>query len=79
MNTRVSGVQVCGFDPRSRDRLATIAANLRDRIVEARINGWTGEVSGLTVSLDAAVAKLATLDRMRGTEHVVTLPISVSR
>lgn len=55
-------------DPRGRDRLAEIAANLRDRIAEARANGWTGEVEGLQVSLNAAAAKIATLDRMRARE-----------
>ncbi|WP_332873391.1 hypothetical protein [Nocardia aurea] len=45
--------------------MAEIAANLRDRIDEARANGWTGEVEGLKVSLHAAGAKLAGLDRMQ--------------
>jgi site-specific recombinase XerD len=53
-------------DPRARDRLVEIIANLRDRIDEARANGWTGEVEGLKVSLNAAAAKLVTLDKMRG-------------
>ncbi|WP_255466268.1 MULTISPECIES: hypothetical protein [Nocardia] len=34
-----------------RDRLAEITVNLRDRIAEAKTNGWTGEVEGLQVSL----------------------------
>ncbi|GAA5087108.1 hypothetical protein [Nocardia iowensis] len=37
-----------------RDRLAEIVANLRDRIAEAKANGWTGEVEGLQVNLNAA-------------------------
>jgi integrase len=50
-------------DPAARDRLIEIIKNLADRIAEARINGWLGEVEGLQVSLTAARAKLATLDR----------------
>lgn len=51
-------------DPRARDKLVEITANLRDRIAEARANGWTGEVEGLQVSLNAAAIKLASTDRM---------------
>jgi integrase len=50
-------------DPAARDRLVGIVRNLADRIAEARVNGWLGEVEGLQVSLNAARAKLATLDR----------------
>jgi hypothetical protein len=50
-------------DPAVRDRLTEIIRNLADRIAEARINGWLGEVEGLQVSHAAARAKLATLDR----------------
>jgi hypothetical protein len=50
-------------DPAARSRLAEITRNLADRIAEARINGWTGEVEGLQVSLTADRAKLSTLDR----------------
>jgi hypothetical protein len=50
-------------DPAARSRLVEIIRNLADRIAEARINGWLGEVEGLQVSLTAARAKLATLDR----------------
>ncbi|MBU3062154.1 site-specific integrase [Nocardia sp. NEAU-G5] len=51
------------LDIAARSRLVEIIANLRDRITEARINGWAGEVDSLTVSLNAAAAKLASLDR----------------
>jgi hypothetical protein len=51
-------------DPRQRARLVEIARNLTDRIAEARVNGWLGEVQGLQVSLDAARTKLASLDRL---------------
>jgi hypothetical protein len=50
-------------DPRQRPRLIEIIRNLTDRIDEARTNGWLGEVQGLQISLDAARAKLASLDR----------------
>ncbi|MFJ5900821.1 hypothetical protein ACIQFZ_36635 [Streptomyces sp. NPDC093064] len=36
--------------------------NLRERIREARGNGWLGVVEGLQVSLDAAIAKLVFTD-----------------
>jgi hypothetical protein len=50
-------------DPAARGRLTEIIKNLADRIAEARINGWLGEVEGLQVSHTAARAKLTALDR----------------
>jgi hypothetical protein len=50
-------------DPRQRPRLITIIRSLSERISEARINGWLGEVQGLQTSLTAAEAKLAALAR----------------
>ena len=50
-------------DTRARSRLAAIIENLRDRICEARTNGWLGEIQGLQISLDAAASKMAALDR----------------
>jgi site-specific recombinase XerD len=50
--------------PTARPRLVEIITNLRDRIAEAKLNGWLGEVAGLDVSLQAASRKLVTLDRM---------------
>src|SRR5262249_52889396 len=50
-------------DPRQKGRLAEIINNLKDRISEAKANGWGGEVQGLQVSLDAAQAKMASLIR----------------
>lgn len=50
-------------DPKQRARLVEIIANLGDRVTEARMNGWLGEVQGLSTSLDAATKKLASLDR----------------
>jgi len=49
--------------PQQRPRLTEIIHNLRERIAEARMNGWLGEVQGLEVSLEAAKRKLASLDR----------------
>jgi hypothetical protein len=51
------------LDPNQRDRLIEIIRSLTDRIDEARANGWLGEVQGLQISLDAARAKLVSLDR----------------
>jgi hypothetical protein len=51
------------LDPRAQLRLVEIARNLEDRISEARMNGWSGEVQGLQISLDAAKAKLASVKR----------------
>jgi hypothetical protein len=51
------------IDPRQKRRLGEIIANLKDRISEAKANGWGGEVQGLQVSLDAARAKMASLIR----------------
>ncbi|ATD71106.1 Tyrosine recombinase XerC [Gordonia sp. YY1] len=50
-------------DPRARPRLVAIIANLRERIAEARTNGWLGEIQGLETSRDAAIRKLTVLDR----------------
>ena len=45
--------------------MVEIIANLKDRIQEARLNDWLGEIEGLNVSLEAASRKLVSLDRMR--------------
>jgi hypothetical protein len=45
--------------------LAEIIANLNDRIGEAKLNGWLGEVEGLQISLNEAARKLVGLDRMQ--------------
>ncbi|MEV5598963.1 site-specific integrase [Streptomyces sp. NPDC052496] len=49
--------------PRQRARLVEIIRNLGDRIAEARMNGWLGEVQGLQVSQTKAKEKLTSLDR----------------
>ena len=61
-------------DPRARSRLAAIIGNLRDRIGEARTNGWLGEIQGLQISLDAAANKMAALNR---TERRQTTPVEI--
>lgn len=53
------------MDLGARRRLVEIIANLKDRVQEARLNGWLGEIEGLNVSLQAASRKLISLDRMR--------------
>lgn len=77
-----SAVQACAWTPRPGPRLAEIIANLNDRIQEARLNGWLGEVEGLKTSRDAAARKLASLDRMRERQPalppgVIGLPVIV--
>ncbi|MFJ9844154.1 hypothetical protein ACIRYZ_27585 [Kitasatospora sp. NPDC101155] len=49
--------------PRRRARLVEIIHNLNGRIVEARMNGWLGEVQGLRAGLTKAKEKLTALDR----------------
>lgn len=68
-------------DPRARPRLVAIIANLRERIDEAHTNGWLGEIQGLETSRDAAVRKLATLDRStsRGRTGIAELGIPATR
>ncbi|MDP9848140.1 hypothetical protein [Streptosporangium lutulentum] len=55
-------------DPRRRGHLVGIIDNLADRIEAATANNWLGEVQALQVSLDAAKAKLTTLDRINRTQ-----------
>jgi integrase len=59
-------------DPRQRPRLVEIIRSLDDRIKEARLNGWLGEVQGLQTSLDAAAKKLVALDRTTSQASRVT-------
>jgi hypothetical protein len=50
-------------DPAQRHRLLAIIRNLAERIDEARVNGWLGEIQGLKISLAKAQEKLVSLDR----------------
>ena len=49
--------------PKQRPRLIEIIRNLGDRITEARMNNWIGEVQGLEASLMKAKEKLVSIDR----------------
>lgn len=64
-------------EPRQRARLVEITCNLKDRIEEARANGWLGEVQGLQISLDAAHQKLMSLDRLTRNTATGTGPINI--
>ncbi len=55
------------IDPKQRGRIIEIIANLTERIKEAELNGWLGEVAGLKTSREAAVKKLTNLDRAAAT------------
>ncbi|HZC12149.1 MAG TPA: site-specific integrase, partial [Mycobacterium sp.] len=55
------------IDPKQRERIVEIIANLTERIKEAELNGWLGEVAGLKTSREAAVKKLTGLDRAAAT------------
>ncbi len=55
------------IDPKQRERIVEIIANLTERIKEAELNGWLGEVAGLKTSREAAVKKLTNLDRAAAT------------
>lgn len=57
------------ISPQQRARLTAIIHNLHERISEAEMNGWLGEVQGLKVSFEAAKGKLATLDRSMQRDH----------
>ena len=49
-------------DPAQRSRLEEIRDNLEARIIEAKREGWLGEIEGLQVSFSGARNKLAQLD-----------------
>jgi hypothetical protein len=51
-------------DPAQRFRLLEIRDNLEARIIEAKREGWLGEVEGLQVSLTGAKDKIAQIDAM---------------
>lgn len=62
-------------DPAQRDRLVEIRDNLTARILEAKREGWPGEVEGLQISLTGAEGKLAQLDRRSHHKTAVDLGI----
>jgi hypothetical protein len=49
-------------DPTQRHRLVEIRDNLEARIIEAKREGWLGEVEGLHVSYSGVKDKLAQID-----------------
>lgn len=49
-------------DPAQRARLEEIRDNLTARIIEAKCEGWLGEIEGLQVSLTGANDKIAQVD-----------------
>jgi site-specific recombinase XerD len=67
------------IDPAQRSRLTDIIRNLTERISEARANGWLGEAQGLKVSLHAAQAKLAALDRMQNRTTATITDLGIPR
>ena len=49
-------------DPAQHARLEEIRGNLEARIIEAKQQGWLGEIEGLQISLTGAKDKLTQLD-----------------
>jgi hypothetical protein len=62
-------------DPAQHDRLVEIRDNLIARIIEAKREGWLGEVEGLQISLTGANEKLAQIDKSIRTNAAVNLGI----
>ncbi|MEV5544093.1 hypothetical protein AB0L13_45590 [Saccharopolyspora shandongensis] len=56
-------VDLYDLQRRQRGRLVEIIHNLGERIQDAKLNGWLGEVRGLQTSLEAAKKELVGLDR----------------
>lgn len=54
-------------DPAQQQRLQEITTNLRDRLAEARRQGWLGEVDGLEATIAAAEQKLTHMQRIATT------------
>ena len=50
-------------EPAQRSRLEEIRDNLEARIIEAKREGWIGEIEGLQASFSGAKEKLAQLDK----------------
>jgi hypothetical protein len=56
------GTSLLRPDPAQRARLEEIRDNLEARIIEAKREGWLGEVEGLQVSYSGVKDKLAQID-----------------
>lgn len=64
-------------DPAQRPRLEEIRNNLEARIIEAKREGWLGEVEGLQVSLSGAKDKIAQIETtLQSQAGTVTLGLS---
>ena len=61
-NLRQDGVRFCREPGQPGCRLCRIAAAAEARIIEAKREGWLGEVEGLHVSYSGAKNKLAQID-----------------
>lgn len=59
-------------DPSQRPRLEEIRANLEDRIIEAKREGWLGEIEGLQISYSGVKTKLAQLDSISKQQNTAT-------
>jgi hypothetical protein len=64
------------IDPKQRYRIVDIIANLTDRIREAELNGWLGEVAGLRTSRDAAAKELTSIDRPTALAQAALLSVA---
>jgi hypothetical protein len=60
-------------DPAQQARLEAIAANLLDRLTDARQQGWLGEVAGIEVSIAAAEQKLQAMTQLAARHQVTHL------
>ena len=59
-------------DPTQRARLEEISDNLEARIIEAKREGWLGEVEGLQVSYSGVKDKLAQIDATTRRQAIAT-------
>ena len=69
MSTLACAVRFSDRTPRN-TRLEEIRSNLKDRIIEAKREGWLGEVERLQISLSGATDKLAQIDRRSRTATI---------
>lgn len=63
-------------DSTQRSRLAEIRDNLQARIIEAKREGWLGEVEGLQTSLAGADGKIAQIDRRSPGQADLGMPVA---
>ncbi|MEU8033208.1 hypothetical protein AB0C13_32030 [Streptomyces sp. NPDC049099] len=73
----MSGVRCSASTGSSGDVWKRSSEDLGDRIEEARVNGWLGEVQELQISLEAARNKLASLDRLTRTRNRTPVPLGM--